>query len=70
MYKIMFPHRPGSGGPGSFQIRFEKALSQLGYQIQYKKDEEKPDLVFIVGGTSKIFWLLRMKFKGVLIVIG
>jgi len=65
---IAFPHKPGSGGPGSFQIRFEKILKEKGYGINYKKDNAKCDVVFIVGGTSKIFWLLQMKLKGIPIV--
>jgi glycosyltransferase involved in cell wall biosynthesis len=28
----------------------------------------RPDIVFIVGGTKKIGWLLKMKFKGVKII--
>lgn len=66
--KIVFPHPPGVGGPGSFQIRFEKILREKGFQISYKKDNAKYDIVFIIGGTSKILWLLRNKIKGIPII--
>lgn len=65
---IAFPHKPGHGGPGSFQIRFEQALLEFGYEITYAGDKRKPDLIFVVGGTKRIGWLLRMKLKGVPII--
>ncbi|MCW4469573.1 glycosyltransferase family 4 protein [Flavobacterium sp. MFBS3-15] len=65
---VTFPHPPGLGGPGSFQIRFEKAIKEKGYSVSYAKDKSKPDVIFIVGGTKKLFWLLRKKLKGVPII--
>lgn len=65
---IAFPHKPGHGGPGSFQTRFEQALIKEGYQVEYAGRAVNPDLVFVVGGTKRICWLLRMKLKGVPIV--
>lgn len=65
---IAFPHPPGSGGPGSFQIRFEKELKKRGYQISYAGESKKPDIVFVVGGTKRLFWLWIMKRKGVPII--
>lgn len=65
---IAFPHKPGHGGPGSFQTRFEQALVQAGYEISYAGDKRKPDIIFVVGGTKRIGWLLRMKLKGVPII--
>lgn len=65
---IQFPHHPGSGGPGSFQIRFEKALKLKGWKVTYAGEKIKPKIIFIVGGTRRIFWLLTMKLKGVPIV--
>jgi glycosyltransferase involved in cell wall biosynthesis len=62
---ICFPHRPGSGGPGSFQTRFEKELLALGYKVEYKETNVFPDLIFVVGGTRYLGWLIRMKLKGV-----
>lgn len=64
---VCFPHRPGSGGPGSFQRRFEEELSKYGWQVIYRDSENKlqPDLIFVVGGTRHIGWLVKMKLKRV-----
>lgn len=62
---IAFPHPPGHGGPGSFQLRFEKALKEEGHQIAYAGETAHPDLVFVVGGTRKLLWLWRMKRAGI-----
>ena len=65
---ITFPHPPGSGGPGSFQIRFEQVLKLNDWQVLYAENRRLPDLVFIVGGTKRIVWLLKMKIKGIPII--
>jgi glycosyltransferase involved in cell wall biosynthesis len=65
---IAFPHKPGHGGPGSFQIRFEKALKQEGFHIAYAVDATQPDLIFVVGGTKRLWWLIKMKIKGILVI--
>ena len=65
---IAFPHKPGKGGPGSFQIRFEKYLKEHGWQVTYPEDKIKPDVVMVVGGTKKLWWLAKMKFKGIPVV--
>ena len=62
---ICFPHKPGSGGPGSFQTRFENELTNRGWEITYKGDHRRPDLIFVVGGTRHLIWLLLMKLKGI-----
>ncbi len=62
---IAFPHPPGAGGPGSFQVRFENELRKMSVTIVYAHDHIKPDIVFIVGGTQKLLWLYKMKLKGV-----
>jgi glycosyltransferase involved in cell wall biosynthesis len=63
---IAFPHKPGSGGPGSFQKRFESELEKTGFQIGYLDQKNiNPDLIFIVGGTKKIKKLLAWKLKKV-----
>lgn len=62
---IAFPHPPGSGGPGSFQIRFEKALKSEGHEIIYANSFKVPDIVFVVGGTKKLYWLWKLKRKGI-----
>ncbi|KAF5028253.1 Glycosyl transferases group 1 [anaerobic digester metagenome] len=61
---ICFPHAPGTGGPGSFQNRFEKELGLRGWKIEYKGKSTKADIIFIVGGTKSLLWLFRMKFMG------
>ena len=66
--RICFPHAPGKGGPGSFQKRFENSLKSRGWDIEYKSSNIQTDLVFVVGGTRQILWLLKMKFKKVPIV--
>lgn len=66
---IVFPHRPGTGGPGSFQKRFEVKLKENGWRTEYAKENtSKPDVIFVIGGTRKIFWLLKMKIKRVPII--
>ena len=66
--KICFPHKPGKGGPGSFQKRFENSLKSKGWDIEYRSSENRPDVIFVVGGTKQIFWLLKMKLKKVPII--
>lgn len=63
---ITFPHPPGAGGPGSFQIRFEEQLKANNWVISYKANNA--DAVFVVGGTRKLFWLWKMKRKGIPII--
>lgn len=65
---IAFPHKPGKGGPGSFQIRFEKYLKEHGWLVTYPEDKIRPDVVMVVGGTKKLWWLAKMKFKGIPVV--
>jgi glycosyltransferase involved in cell wall biosynthesis len=65
---IYFPHTAGSGGPGSFQVRFEDGLKKRGWTIGYAGDTNDPDIVLVVGGTRKLFWLLKMKLKGIPII--
>lgn len=66
---IAFPHPPGAGGPGRFQDRFEQQLKKSGWQVLYPDRPQTPKLVFIVGGTKKIFWLLKKKLKRIPIVL-
>lgn len=65
---ICFPHRPGSGGPGSFQARFEKALLEQGWQVSYAGQCNHPDVIMVVGGTKRLRWLWKMKRSGVPII--
>jgi glycosyltransferase involved in cell wall biosynthesis len=68
--KILLPHPPGVGGPGSFQSRFEKFLQNHGADIAYMHDgaRGKFDLIMVVGGTKRLFTLLYYKLKGVKII--
>ena len=65
---IGFPHRPGEGGPGSFQIRIETALKERGWRVAYPDDDAEIDVILVVGGTRKLWWLVRNRMKGVPIV--
>lgn len=65
---ICFPHPPGSGGPGTFQRNFEEYLKTTGWEVCYKGSEQKQDLIFIVGGTRYIGWLILMKIRNIPIV--
>lgn len=66
--RIKFPHPAAKGGPGSFQLRIEKLFKEEGWKIFYSSDKDKPDIIFIVGGTKKIFWLLKYKIQCVPII--
>ena len=65
---ITFPHPPGAGGPGSFQIRFEEELQRNGWKVNYATENQKTEVVFVVGGTRKLAWLWKMKRKGIPII--
>ena len=68
---VAFPHPPASiGGPGSFQSRLERKLTQDGHVVVYagKEDGAKLDVVLVVGGTGKLIWLIIKKMQGVKIV--
>jgi len=66
--KIFFPHSPGSGGPGSFQTRFEKELRNKGYKIAYKGAKDKANVIFVVGGTKKLLWLFINRLRGIPVI--
>lgn len=66
--KVGFPHKAGFGGPGSFQSRFEKQLTQLGHSVCYANSSEWPDIVLIVGGTKNIKWLRACRKRDIPIV--
>lgn len=69
---IAFPHEPQThGGPSSFQIRIENVLKKRGWKIIYANNlsKEKPDVVFVVGGTRKIGWLIKQKLSGIPVIL-
>jgi len=65
---IGFPHPPANGGPGSFQIRLEKAVKERGWTVVYPNSDITPDVILVVGGTRKLWWLWYNRHKGVPIV--
>jgi glycosyltransferase involved in cell wall biosynthesis len=66
---IGFPHPPQKhGGPGSFQIRLENALKEIGWRVVYPEDAILPDVILVVGGTKKHGWLKKCKKQGTRIV--
>ncbi|MCK5310810.1 MAG: glycosyltransferase family 4 protein [Desulfobacteraceae bacterium] len=68
-FTIGFPHKPPEhGGPGSFQTRFEHELKLLGWRVVYPEDRITPDVIMVVGGTRKLWWLWKNKRKGVVII--
>lgn len=66
---IGFPHPPGAGGPGSFQTRLEAQLRVAGIETTYLSNSNvRPDVVAVIGGTRRLFSLLRLKSQGVPII--
>ena len=69
---VYFMKKPISiGGPSSFQIRFENKLRENGYKIIYANSKicKKNSVIFIIGRTKKIFWLLKNKIYGTKIIL-
>jgi glycosyltransferase involved in cell wall biosynthesis len=66
---IGFSGRPSSlGGPGSFQERVTKVFVSQGMLVVYPEDDIIPDVILLIGGTRKIFWLYKCKNKGTKII--
>ena len=66
---VGFVGRPSSvGGPGSFQERITEVFINRGLSIVYPEDNIVPDVIFLIGGTRKIFWLYKCKIKGAKII--
>lgn len=71
MKNICFPHKPlPIGGPSSFQLRLTSRLLNDGFKVFYAEEKysEKISTIVVVGGTKKIFWLLKNKISGVRII--
>ena len=67
--KIGFTGRPSSlGGPGSFQERITEVFISRGLLVVYPEDNIVPDVIFLIGGTRKVFWLYKCKNKGAKII--
>jgi len=66
---VGFVGRPSSlGGAGSFQERITEVFINRGLSIVYPEDNIVPDVIFLIGGTRKIFWLYKCKIKGAKII--
>lgn len=61
---ISWPHSPPGGGPGTFQTYMIKHGAECGVH-SVDSDVESPDVIFVNIGTRRLFWLWRMKRKGV-----
>jgi glycosyltransferase involved in cell wall biosynthesis len=66
---ICFPRKASNeGGPSTFQKNLENFLRNNDYEIYYPENNVVPTCVIVISGTKKLFWLLKMKFKGVKII--
>lgn len=66
---VGFPHSPPAiGGPGSFQSRLTQALEERGHKVIFPGAHAVPDIVVVVGGTSKLGWLRWCRSRGTKIV--
>ena len=66
---IGFTHRPEqTGGPGTFQTRLQAMLLRDGHELVYPDDDVAPDIVFVVGGTRRLYWIWKMKRRGARVV--
>lgn len=66
---IGFTHPPiAHGGPSTFQTRLMEELRLRGWKIVFPEDNIRPDVILIVGGTTRLWWLIRCKWKGSRIV--
>ena len=64
--RIQFPGNPYYGGPGTFQKQFTNELLKKDFiKVIKPYSKNKPDLIFVVNGTKRLFFLLMAKFKGV-----
>ncbi len=66
---IGFPHKPNvCGGPGSFQIRITKKFREYGWKVVFPEDAIIPDVILVIGATSKLYWLWKCRRRGARIV--
>ena len=68
--KIGFLQRPAEiGGPGSFLMRLERGLKQMGHEVVFLSEplSRIPDVILVLGGPIKaLLQLIRWKKKGCL----
>lgn len=64
---VIFPHPPGDiGGPSTFQHHIQNYLiaSDQSYTFYPEISNSHRNIIFVVGGTRRILWLLRKKING------
>lgn len=70
--RIGFLQRPmETGGPGSFQVRFERELKRLGHEVVFLSEHtsKTPDVILAIGAPLKsLLLLIRWKKRGIPIV--
>jgi glycosyltransferase involved in cell wall biosynthesis len=68
--RVIFPHKINNiGGPASFQNQLVASLKAAEIEVEYAGvNLIKGDVILVVGGTRKLLWLLKCKFKGLKIV--
>jgi glycosyltransferase involved in cell wall biosynthesis len=62
------PHRPGLGGPASFQSRLIRVLNERGYRISHDLTDPTNFAVLVIGGTKNIRQLRAAQRHGVRIL--
>jgi glycosyltransferase involved in cell wall biosynthesis len=62
------PHRPGLGGPASFQFRLTRVLNERGYRITHDILDPMNYAVLVIGGTKNIRQLRLAQRHGVRVV--
>ena len=67
---ICFPHSPSKiGGPASFQTRLINEMKNRNWEICYPNKNKNKNIILVIGGTSKLCWLLLQKIKGTKIIL-
>lgn len=62
------PHRPGLGGPASFQSRLTRVLNERGYRVSHDLSNPTNFAVLVIGGTKNIRQLRAVQRHGVRVV--
>lgn len=62
------PHRPGLGGPASFQSRLTRVLNERSYRVSHDLLDPTNFAVLVIGGTKSIRQLRAAQRRGVRVV--
>ena len=62
------PHRPGLGGPASFQSRLTRVLNERGYRVSHDILDPTNYAILVIGGTKIIRQLHTAQRHGVRVV--